>query len=93
MKEKTRSSDSAPEEARETLGQEIVTALENLNATETLIQQEFGELIGAPDKRQKQDLEDLGRLFHSLRGPERMLDTIGYSRPSPPRPPRRIVDK
>lgn len=63
-------------------------AIEKLEATETAVQQEISAVIGTPDKRQKELLENLSRLQHSLRGPEELLDRRAYSRPFPPRPPR-----
>jgi hypothetical protein len=43
------------------------------------------ERIGGPlTARQKKQLENLGRLHRSLRGPEDVLDEANYSRPFPP---------
>ena len=68
-------------------------AMERLEATETAIQQEIGGLVGKPDKRQKELLENLSRLQHSLRGPEELLDRRSYSRPFPPLPSRHHKEK
>jgi hypothetical protein len=64
---------------------EILVTPEGSNAPEQVIAQELGALIGEPDRRQKELLEDLERLHHSLHGPEDLLDRGNYSRPFPPR--------
>lgn len=62
--------------------------VERVEAAEAAIQHEIGEVIGTPTRRQRELLDDLVRLQHSLRGPEDLLDRRGYSRPFPPRPSR-----
>jgi hypothetical protein len=54
----------------------LVTAVEG-------IEEEIGQFVGTTDQRQKRLLANLGRLFHSLRGPEDVLDHGDYSRPFP----------
>jgi hypothetical protein len=68
-------------------------AIEKLEATETAVQREISAVIGTPDKRQKELLENLSRLQHSLRGPEELLDRRSYSRPFPPLPSRQHKEK
>lgn len=63
-----------------------ILAVEVLDPTEASILEELGSLFDLPDKRQKQLLEDLVRLHHSLHGPEGLLDRGNYSRPFPPPP-------
>lgn len=64
---------------------EIVKALDELDAIELANLEEFGKYVGEPDSHQKKILLELGRLHHSLRGPEWLLDKGSYSRPIPPR--------
>jgi hypothetical protein len=66
---------------------EIVAAIEELNATQAANQKQAGQFLGELDTDQQRNLDDLGRLYDTLgrRGPEQMLDTVGYSRPVPPR--------
>jgi hypothetical protein len=60
-------------------------SIDRLEATESVLQQEVGELINTPSRRQREILEDLNRLQNSLRGPEDLLDRSSYSRPIPPK--------
>ena len=58
------------------------------DASERAIKEEIGVFIGEPDRRQKELSASLARLYFSLRGPEKLLDSGSYSRPFPP--PRTI---
>jgi hypothetical protein len=63
------------------------TAVGKLESTEKAIQEEISEVVGRPSRRQREIIEELSRLHHSLRGPEDLLDRRSYSRPVPPAPP------
>jgi len=64
---------------------EILRAVEQSATAETAIQEEFGDLVGQPDRGQKETLQILHGLFLSLggNGPEKLLTTLGYSRAAP----------
>jgi len=72
-------------------GNQILGALETLDAIELAILEEIGEFVGTLDKQQKTLLANLVRLHHSLRAPEDELDQDNYSRRFPPQ--RRINRK
>jgi|HubBroStandDraft_6_1064221.scaffolds.fasta_scaffold1425839_2 hypothetical protein len=55
---------------------ELATAVEG-------IEEELGQYFGTLTHHQKRMLNDLTRLYDSLRGPENALDHSGYSRPIP----------
>jgi hypothetical protein len=61
-----------------------IAFVENAITAEPANQEEFGELLGKLTPRQNKLLANLRRLFHSLRGPEDVLDEDNYSRPFPP---------
>ena len=61
-----------------------IAFVENVSATEPANQEELGEFLGKLTPRQNKLLANLRRLFHSLRGPEDVLDEDNYSRPFPP---------
>jgi len=72
---------------------EILKGVVELVATEKAIQEELGEITGEPDRRQKKLWAGLDRIYHSLRGPDELLergtdergaDPNSYSRPFPP---------
>lgn len=57
------------------------------DATDMVLLEEASGFIGETTGEEEL-LAGLGRLYHSLRGPEHLLDKGGYSRPLPTRPPR-----
>jgi len=61
-----------------------IVFVENASAAEPANQEELGELLGKLTPRQNKLLTNLRRLYHSLRGPEDVLDEDNYSRPFPP---------
>lgn len=61
-----------------------IAFVETLGPAEPANQEELGELLGKLTPRQNKLLANLRRLFHSLRGPEDVLDEDNYSRPFPP---------
>ena len=73
-----------PTTDEELVESEVVEAIEDLGATEQAIKEEIGVFIGEPDRRQKDLSASLARLYFSLRGPEKLLDSGSYSRPFPP---------
>lgn len=60
-----------------------IVFVENASAAEEANQEQVGELLGKLTPRQNTLLDNLRRLFHSLRGPEDVLDDDNYSRPFP----------
>jgi hypothetical protein len=63
---------------------------EKLETAEAALEDEFeGALLNTPSGQQRRIFENLNRLYISLRGPETLLDRVNYSRPFPPKPPKR----
>ena len=65
----------------ESTEQELVKAVDDIASSERGMLERIGGPLMA---RQKKQLENLGRLHRSLRGPEDVLDEANYSRPFPP---------
>jgi hypothetical protein len=61
-----------------------IALVDNTSDAQLANQEQVGELLGKLTPRQNKLLDNLRRLFHSLRGPEDVLDEDNYSRPFPP---------
>jgi hypothetical protein len=70
----------------ENLDARAVKALQKQATEETAIEHDLEYAFGRPNKRQRELIADLDRLYNSLRGPEQLLDRSNYSRRVPPKP-------
>jgi hypothetical protein len=82
------------DQIRETIIEETFTTSDSSDTgldteldTGMAAQGEPGEIFGEGVSHQQQLLENLARLYDSLRGPDDLLDQEGYSRPFPPQKP------
>jgi hypothetical protein len=82
-KETTMTQDRDKQQHDDKAEKEMVKVVQELEATERAIQEEFGDFVDEPDSHQKKILVELGRLQLSLLGPEGLLDKGNYSRPIP----------
>jgi hypothetical protein len=73
---------------------ENLPPVERIEITEVVFEEDRGSTVGSNVgfTRQRKGRQDvvagLNRLYQSLRGPELMLDQLGYDRPFPTTPPR-----